>query len=44
MKLMLSAMFFLLSRSGRWSAFSDAIDEGIREMGREMGYKPKIKP
>jgi len=44
MKLMLSAVFFLFSRSGRWSLFSDAIDEGIRDMSREMGYNPKNKP
>jgi|GEM_PF-1962279 len=42
MKLMLSTLFFLFRRKKkiRSSDLSDAVNEGIRDMSREMGYRP----
>jgi hypothetical protein len=46
MKLMLSTVFFLFRRKKkiRSSDVSDAVNEGIRDLSREMGYLPSNSP
>jgi phage terminase small subunit len=47
MNMVLSAVFFLFGRKKKKAPetfdFSDAIHEGLRDLGREMGYRPSAR-